>query len=323
MFPNHHYSEHNNIFESSEHMLDIVKDQSAPEFTMDEELLKLRRERSRAERQSKNSFEALLMKRAPSRDFKELMTLELEAIKVEANSEESGSSHGDEDVLGSTCESSDEKLDIIKLVMRMGEENLLRLTNFNGEFGRVEKLFISNLIYIKRGVGVDITLETEIFVDNVNKELKKAKEKRKDDRLRFIYKRAIKLMLSKCTKYLASKSFKMEDFTDEFIKHYFGKKNNHNQDVLDTSYASCKKLKQYFLQSHSFKKDFVEHALDQIFTEYVAYSIDIHSKMHKLLVEQAGNEAHSERLLFQKFKRIPWSSKDIQVSMQMIRDLVN
>mgnify|MGYP007115116546 CR=1 FL=1 len=197
MFPNHHYSEHNNIFESSEHMLDIVKDQSAPEFTMDEELLKLRRERSRAERQSKNSFEALLMKRAPSRDFKELMTLELEAIKVEANSEESGSSHGDEDVLGSTCESSDEKLDIIKLVMRMGEENLLRLTNFNGEFGRVEKLFISNLIYIKRGVGIDITLETEIFVDNVNKELKKAKEKRKDDRLRFIYKRAIKLMLSK------------------------------------------------------------------------------------------------------------------------------
>lgn len=125
---------------------------------------------------------------------------------------------------------------------------------------------------------IDCRLENEQFVAAVNRELSKTKERRKDDRLRFIYKRAIKIMLTNSTEYQQNKSCRMENYASHFIKHYFGSQHG-VEDVLNTSYASCKKLKHYFVKSQAFQEDFVKVALDQIVKEYSANSKDTYTKM--------------------------------------------
>lgn len=288
----------------------------APEFEIDEEIAKLRRETSRLERMgSQPEPDICLIKRASSKDIKELVSLDCERSSSEDKLNEEALSH-------STAESTEaEKLCLTQVAIRMNEENFLRISDFSGEFGQFERLFIANILLIKKGSSVGWDLTNEQFVKDVNAILGQNRERRKDDRLRFIYKRAIKCLLAQCTEYHSNKSYRMEDFTDQFIRHYFGKKNNINHDVLDTSYASCKKLKLYFSHSEAFKVDFIELALDKIMTEYAAYTADQYYKMFSLLKTHLESGRASDKILFSRFKRIPWSASDIQMSVNLIRDL--
>ena len=221
----------------------------------------------------------------------------------------------------SVQDSNSELSEVSRLAIAMVEDNILRV-NETSQLEEYEKLFISNLIFIKKQVTVDHKLGKEAFVNAVNSELSNAKEKRKDDQLRFIYKRAIKIMLCKSTGYVANKSHRMSDFEDDFIQYYFGKKDAKSNEVLDTSFASCKKLKQFFTLSEKFKKDFIETALVQISDEYVGYTADTYSKMNKFLKSAYDKKSANHKTLMLKFKRVPWSAKDINLSIDMVRNLV-
>ena len=190
--------------------------------------------------------------------------------------------------------------------MRMQESNCLKIGGFPFAFGHLERLFVANVLHIKMDCHVDCRLDNESFVAAVNRELGKTKERRKDDRLRFIYKRAIKIMLAKATQYQQNKSCRMENYAANFIKHYF-KDQAGVEDVLNTSYASCKKLKHYFVKSPAFQRDFVDHALDQIVKEYSANSLDAYSKMLDTLVKQKHQTITSATILKRRYKRLPWS----------------
>lgn len=301
----------------NEALADHEPDFRAPEFEIDEELARLRREASRMERMTQIEEEPMLSKRAPATDIGEIVSLDADNDTMEEKLNEEVMSH-------STAESADhQKLSIIQVAIRMSEENTLRISDFTGEFGVFEKLFISNLMLIKKGKSIDWNTPSDQFVRETNNLLSQNRERRKDDRLRFIYKRAIKFLLAKCTDYQSNKSFRMEDFTEQFIKYYFGKKNNINHDVLDTSYASCKKLKLYFTHSLVFKRDFIDHALDQIMSEYTAYTADQYYKMYCLLKSQMDQGKHNDKILMSRFKRIPWSAADIQMSAHLIKELAN
>lgn len=321
-FQNYFMQDHMLNFDlmETEAMPDLESECRVPEFDIDEELARLRRDASRIERLNQIDEEPQqLIKRAPITDIGEIVSLDGEIYTNEDKLNE-------EVMSNSTAESSEhqkQKLSIIDVAIRMSEENVLRISDFTGEFDIFEKVFISNLLLIKKGKSVDWDMPSDQFVKESNKLLSLNRERRKDDRLRFIYKRAIKFLLAKCTEYQSNKSFRMEDFAEQFIKHYFGKKNNINQDVLDTSYASCKKLKLYFTHSQNFKRDFIEQALDQILSEYTAYTADQYYKMFCLLKSQIDQSKPSDKILFSRFKRIPWSASDILMSAHLIKELAH
>jgi hypothetical protein len=282
-----------------------------------EDIAFMRREASRlAGQATAPELDFCLIKRAPSRDtIKDLVSLDGDATNHDEKLDEEALSH-------TTAESADmEKLTLIKVAVRMNEENVLKISDYSSDFSQFERLFISNILQIKKGSSVNWDLPNDQFVKEVNNLLSQNRERRKDDRLRFIYKRAIKCLLAQCTDYHSNKSYRMEDFTDQFIRHYFGKKNNINHDVLDTSYASCKKLKLYFGQSMAFKKDFIGLALNKIMDEYKAYTEDQYHKMFSMLKSYLECSKPSDRILLTKFKRIPWSASDIQMSVTLIEDL--
>lgn len=210
---------------------------------------------------------------------------------------------------------------LIQVAIRTIEENVLKISDYLGEFGQFERLFIANILQIKLGSTADWTGNNEDFVNEVNALLNNHREKRKDDCLRFVYKRAIKFLLARCTGYKANKSHKMEDFSDRFISYYFGSKDEANSDILDTSYASRKKIKKYCQLSQSFKTDFFEVALEQILMDYDSYKKDHYAKMFAFFTIEIQWGTSNEKILFSKFKRLPWRKADLQMSVNLVQDL--
>lgn len=212
---------------------------------------------------------------------------------------------------------------IVQTVMTMIEEGKLGMGEAAAqEFGLIEKMFVANVIYVRSGVRLDTGLTVEEFVYAANQALRTNKEKRKDDRLRFIYKRAIKVLLSKVSNYHANKTHRMEDYRDQFLEHYFADSMSLNSDALNTTFASNKKLSKLFRSSPLFKKDFINHALNDIVDYYSKYSLGMYLKMHEFFLKQvvgSGNCSHD--CLQLKFKRIPWSSKDLKLSLDLIHRL--
>lgn len=216
------------------------------------------------------------------------------------------------------------KLNLIQLVTRMGNENALNITDYNGVFGLEEKTLIANLIFIKCPKSeIAPTLDTENFIKQVNKVLRDKKDKRKDDQLRFVYKKAIRNMLSNATEYAPSKSAKMEDYTDRFLKFYFPEKTDRNKDVLDTSYASVKRIKTYFHDSPMFKQHFLDTCLKVVVKEYVRYTEETYTKMHEVMTEHMRASTDDQKyrvdVLRTRYKRIPWSCLDIIDSINLIK----
>ena len=210
---------------------------------------------------------------------------------------------------------------LIQVAIRTIEENILKISDYLGEFGQFERLFIANILQIKLGSTANWAASNEDFVTEVNALLDNHREKRKDDCLRFVYKRAIKFLLTRCTGYKANKNHTMEDFSDRFISYYFGAKDGANFDILDTSYASRKKIKKYCQLSQSFKTDFFEVALEQIMTEYDSYKKDHYTKMFAFFTIEVQWGTSNEKILFSKFKRLPWRKADLQMSVNLVQDL--
>lgn len=232
-------------------------------------------------------------------------------------------------------------LSIVDIVSKMSEQNRLDVgqsndqevsdkastlnipltSSQNYQLCRLDKVFIANIVYIKKGACIDTDLDQALFVQAVNKELSQIKEKRKDDRLRFIYKKGIRTLLSNSTGYSVNKTPKMEEYSDKFISHYFPKRNSVIENVLNTTFASCKRFKQLFSESQKFKEEFVEIALPQLEKEYNEYRKDTYQKMLKIVGQKVDDSKENCKILEAQFKRVPWSSADIQLSLSMIRSL--
>ena len=250
---------------------------------------------------------------------------------------------------------SEEVIQLSQLASQIVEENRLSVNKSKHELGDFEKLLISNLVYIINKSRVSTCLERDEFAKAVNSALCRRGQKRKDAQLRFVYKRAIKILMSKVTGYIANKTYHMEAFAEDFVRYYFpalpkaedycsaGSK----EEVMDTSFASKRKILRLFALSPVFKKDFLDYALPELRSRYTKYISTTYCKMIKCLkaanrgslgkaqvslnkpVKAAdrpeGPEAkkvEKNDILFKRFKRVPWSAAELEVSIQMVRNLV-
>lgn len=308
------------------------------------------------------SAEIQLKKRCPESSFpkdflqyKATTASHSEALDNHNVKEEDLMSLDDSEDCTSAPHMSEDAMVLSQLAIRLVEENRLSVNRSKVELGDFEKLLISNLVYIINKSRVSTSLERDEFAKAVNSALCRRGQKRKDAQLRFVYKRAIKILMSKVTGYIANKTYHMETFAEDFVRYYFpalpktedecsaGSK----EEVMDTSFASKKKILRLFALSPLFKKDFLEYALPELRSRYAKYISATYYKMIKYLKAASGSspgktqvslnkpvktaarpEGGQERkgekvdILFKRFKRVPWSEAELEESIQMVRNIV-
>ena len=225
--------------------------------------------------------------------------------------------------IGSVEKIEEIKQTIEQVAMRMVEHNELKLSSYKEQFGDFDKLLLSNILFILKKVHIDSSLQKSDFVEKANQVLAGNKsEKRKDDQLRFVYKRAIKVMLTKSTGYKPHSGEKMQEFEGKFMKHYFEGQDLVGEEVMDTSYASKKKLQKLFQSSPKFREDFI-WSLKEIESDYSADRNKRYSSMVELLKEHEQKEQKDKHKILQKTcKRIPWSDIDLKKALEMVENLL-
>lgn len=258
------------------------------------------------------------------REFVSLLSCEQERAKVQTDKLEScdKQSHSSETDTGSTSPLSS-NWTLVELAMNMIENHKLSPLKF-GELSEFDKVYLANIVFIRNKAKVDPTLPTEQFVETINSNLGEIKEKRNDDRLRFIYKRAIKFLLGKTSDYMANKLHKMEDFKEPFIEYYFPShpdKSGITSEVMDTSFASRKKLLKFFKLSVTFKQDFLNFANNDMQKMYLKYTKETYEAMQKQLAIRLAKKDCGKtdvNTLVKTFKRLPWRCADVQTTIEHI-----
>lgn len=234
----------------------------------------------------------------------------MEKLEVQSRSTEADNS----------SEKCQNKPSLIDVAIDMVENNQLRISKY-GDLSDFDKHFLANILYIKNKTRIDVALSTEEFLSQVNSNMGEVKEKRNDDRLRFVYKRALKHLLAKRSDYMANKLHKMEDFKDPLVEYYFPKHPELAKEVMDTSFASRKKLLKFFKLSSAFKQDFINFANSELKPLYSRYANETYQGMHKHLVlryQKKECDKTSQDILLKAFKRLPWKRVDIQSTIDQI-----
>ena len=274
-------------------------------------------------RQSSNNSRSgfRLHKNASEEDARELfMALAPEGVRQRVENMEKCETQSRSTEADNHSENSQSKPTLVDAAIDMIEKHQLNIAKF-GDLSDFDKHYLANIIYIKNKTKVDVSLSTEEFVCQVNANMGEIKEKRNDDRLRFVYKRAIKHLLAKRSDYMANKLHKMEDFKDPLIEYYFPKNQELSKELMDTSFASRKKLLKLFKISPIFKRDFMEFAQVDLKPLYKRYAADTYQNMHKHLViryQKKECDKISQDVLLKAFKRLPWSCADIQSTVDQI-----
>jgi len=259
-------------------------------------------------------FKVHLSKREPSKEIKEMFTTtdafdELMNIQCEV-------------ISNSTTESSknakETKTTIVDVAIRMIEECKLSIVEY-GFLTSSDKLFLANIVYIQNGIVLDTTLSSDDFSMQVNTALTVIKGKRNDDRLRFVYKRCIKFMLSQCSSYTANKLHKMENYGDSLIKKYFSDNESIGKEAMDTSFASKKKLTKLFHTSLAFKQDFMAYSRTVLKKYYAKYTEDLYNTMYKEIMSMINRGLDvTPTTLSNNYKRLPWRATDVQSTVIQI-----
>ena len=188
-----------------------------------------------------------------------------------------------------------------------------------------DKVFISNILNIRnRDVFVDPNLPDKDFVAQINQNLGEAKEKRNDDQLRWMFKKATKQMLIDNTEYRRNKLFRREEYMGELTKIFFPKCPEMEKSLLDSSFASKKKLKSMFEASKKFKEDFLSFANDKIWVIHREESSKLYEEMYQYTLSRLKNRPADRKKPFLKdqFKRLPWRDSDVQNTIDQVNKLL-
>ena len=215
--------------------------------------------------------------------------------------------------------SGKEPLELIHVAIRMVNDQNLSISDYKSFLEPLEKMFLSNILYLKNGAKVTHELDTVEFVAKVNQSLGDSKTKRNDDRLRFVYKRAIKWLLQKCSGYEANKLHKMRDYEELLTKQYFPHNLTIREELMDTSFASKKKLQKLFKLSPQFKEDFIWFTQYQMESFYTKYTQETYAAMLKILSAKfVKGETVAHDYLFNHYKRLPWRAADVTSTVRQI-----
>ena len=238
-------------------------------------------------------------------------------ISTSVSAEELGSCWGSRLPSQGAC--NPRSISLSQLAIRMVNEELLSIQDYAFSLETVEKMYLANIVFLKNGSTVNHELDTVEFVAKVNQSLGDSKTKRNDDRLRFVYKRAIKWLLQKCSGYEANKLHKMRDYEELLTKQYFPHNLTIREELMDTSFASKKKLQKLFKLSPQFKEEFVMFTKYKMESFYTKYTQETYSSMLKILSSKfVKGEEIREDFLFRHYKRLPWKNSDLLTTVRHI-----
>lgn len=214
---------------------------------------------------------------------------------------------------------SNDTLELVHVAIRMVNSQKLSISDYKSTLESLEKMFLCNILFLKNGAKVSHELDTADFVAKINENLGDSKTKRNDDRLRFVYKRAIKWLLQKCSGYEANKLHRMQDYELDLVNHYFPKHVDIRNELMDTSFASKKKLQKLFRLSPQFKEDFIWFTEYQMESFYTKYTLETYAAMLKILQAKfVKGEDMPQDFLFKHYKRLPWRADDVKSTVRQI-----
>lgn len=222
-----------------------------------------------------------------------------------------------------TPKMEESQLDLAELSFRMLEQNKLdyrdaMLLDFE------DKVFISNILNIRHNsIFVNPNLPLDHFVHELNQHLGQPSDKRNDDRLRWVFKKAIKQMLMDHSDYRPNKLFKRENYIQSLTQRYFPQKPDMETYLLDSTFASKKKLKKMFLESPLFKEEFLDFVNNRVADIHHKESVQVFSEMHRYLKEHLALYPHAAARPFLKdrFKRLGWRESDVNNTIVQINKL--
>ena len=245
-------------------------------------------------------------------------------VRETTSSEPKGTTDGTQQIPDPHPESSleyeEDKSKCICRFINMINENKLTLVHTSAILSEFERLFASNLIYIRSQKRVDYTMDTAKFVEHVNAILSDKGCRRNDDQLRFIYKRAIKSLMEKRTDYNRNSKIGMTAYEKDFVNAYFPNNPEVTNILTDTTFASKKKLQQLFRLSPGFQEDFMEFVTCQILTEYTRHTWKMYGMFYEKLKKMLrDNSEKNEKMLHKEFKRLPWGAMDITATISRLK----
>lgn len=161
------------------------------------------------------------------------------------------------------------------------------------------------------------------WVQRANKHLQSASQKRKDQKLRMIFNKIVKMLFNKCSKRTCvreTKSSKMDSFLQKYAPN---KKAEFEDFIKDCKFPSKKKLKTMFGEYKLFRSDFAEVIEKNIFVN--EYLLKREYKAMRLVenFHQAQKKYQSDRksvvaCLRDCIKSFPWSKNDLETSCSLL-----
>ena len=162
-----------------------------------------------------------------------------------------------------------------------------------------------------------------VWVERANKQLQNASQKRKDQKLRMIFNKIVKMLFNKSSKKSCvreTKSSKMDSF---LAKYAPTKKAEFEDFIKDCKFPSKKKLKAMFSEYKLFRSDFAEVIEKNIFVS--EYLLKREFKALRLVenFHQAQKKYQSDRksvvaCLRDCIKSFPWSKNDLETSCSLL-----
>lgn len=217
--------------------------------------------------------------------------------------------------------------DIITTAYSMIENCKLDIKPLKGKLSFEDKVYISNILNVLLPkVYINPDLPDDKYVTEINENLKDSQpeEKRNDDKMRWVFKRAIRYFLCTYTDYEPNKLHRREDNMDTLTARFFPKNKEMEKELLNSSFASKKKLTKMFELSPIFKKEFLEFTNVKLTELYKTEVIEHFEKMRTLVNEILENEPNAWKSGFLKnhHKRLYWRNEDVVKTIEQINKLV-
>lgn len=213
-----------------------------------------------------------------------------------------------------------------KILLQMVDfESLNFILKEEIELGSSLKEFLAcNLEVISKQSFQNIPNESDFdWVQRANKHLQSASQKRKDQKLRMIFNKIVKMLFNKCSKNTCvreTKSSKMESFLQKYAP---SKKAEFEDFIKDCKFPSKKKLKAMFSEYKLFRSDFAEVIEKSIFVnEYLLKreykAMRLVENFHQSQKKYQNDRKSVVTCLRDCIKSFPWSKNDLDSSCTLL-----
>ena len=150
--------------------------------------------------------------------------------------------------------------------------------------------------------------------------------KRKDDRLRWFYKRFIRFLLIKHTDYKPTKQYRGQDYNQIISEIYFGREGKAPADICNTTYASKKRLLTLFQASKLFAQAAAAFIRNELMGEHLTESSYLYGRIHKIFdanyTPQADLHSLTRRFSNEEYLRLPWRNWEVVETVKLLHSIL-